>query len=554
MSNINENKLIFQVKDTIKSNINFTVVSFEAREAISESYEFKIQLRTIKLLDINNLLGKQGSFTIQISNSINKNNQSSTYHGIVTAIRGLKNLHRDDYHYYLVTLMPKFTRLEYSKKSDVFIQSGLLEILQSVFNEHQFSSRDYAINLVYDIRNYKFNQDVYNRYAHVCQYEEKDYTFINRLLERDGIYYYFKQGSDHEQLVITDTKTQYLRRIEGDLNIRPRSDQIVDIDPNAIFEIQFESKLIPKTVILKNFCYQMADKGERQDGVISFEQNISPTNQTDLSFIGEEVVYGENFINADKGMSGDGEFLAKIRAEEIYCRKLKYTAKSTVVPISAGMIVTIHDSDEIFNGDYLVVEVLHEGYQQIDKLETDTHKRPFYENILTLIPASVQFRPERKTPWPRIYGTMSAFIDGDETDDASWPSVKESLKQGKLVRKNLPQLNECGCYKVRLPFIKDSKPDGKGSIWLRLATPYAGNNYGLHFPLYKGTEVLLSFINGDPDLPVIMSAVFNSSYKNILNTETARYGGGIVTKENSIFFNDLSRKIESSSDGSLHTL
>jgi len=102
----------------------------------------------------------------------------------------------------------------------------------------------------------------------------------------------------------------------------------------------------------------------------------------------------------------------------------------------------------------------------------------------------VQFRPERKTERPRIAGAITARID--------------AAGSGQYA-----ELDEHGRYKVVLPFDLSGRKDGKASAWVRMAQPYAGSDHGMHFPLHKGTEVLLTFIDGDPDRPIIASAVPN---------------------------------------------
>ena len=117
-------------------------------------------------------------------------------------------------------------------------------------------------------------------------------------------------------------------------------------------------------------------------------------------------------------------------------------------------------------------------------------EEPFYRNRFTAIPASVQFRPERVTKKSRFFGLMNAKID--------------AAGSGQYA-----ELDDLGRYKVILPFDLSGRKDGKASAWLRMMQPYAGSDHGMHFPLHKGTEVLLAFIDGDPDRPVIAGAVPN---------------------------------------------
>src|SRR5262249_23709591 len=106
------------------------------------------------------------------------------------------------------------------------------------------------------------------------------------------------------------------------------------------------------------------------------------------------------------------------------------------------------------------------------------------------IPLGVEFRPERVTPWPTIHGTMHAQIDADTS--GQYASIDAE-----------------GRYKVRMPYDMNLNKGGKASRWIRMAQPYAGAGYGQHHPLHKGTEVLITHIDGDPDRPIITGAVPN---------------------------------------------
>jgi len=511
MANVFHFKIKWDSKDQEK--IDFDVVEISGKESLSQHYEFIVNLRSTQLLKSTNPLGKRATLTIQMENmhDFSVSNQKSSYHGIIVEFSKLVKI--KDFYYYKATLVPKLAKLKYVKKSDVFIETGLSDILNSVFNNEGFSQEDRKLSFNTADNKYQPSQDCYNRYGFVCQYEESSYNFINRLLERDGLYYYFKHLEDNdEQVIITDRKEDFLTRKQS-LRFRFLSEQTAAPDPNSIHAFEKKITNAPKQVTIMNYGYEKANLGDQ--GVISCSAYVSANGTENKEFFGEETIYGENFISQEN--QGDGQFLASIRAQELYSRSQLCFAKSTAVPIHAGMKIKLDDSkyDE-FNGEYLVIEVIHKGHQQLSGMQNQKENPQFYENTLVLLPANIQFRPKRITPWPRIYGTMNALIDGEQ--DSQYP-----------------QLDSTGRYKIRLPFLKTAKPDGKGSIWVRMATPYAGNGYGFHFPLNKGTEVILAFRGGDPDSPVIVNAVFNSINSNVVVDQNAQLGGVIVTKEENIF-------------------
>ena len=114
-----------------------------------------------------------------------------------------------------------------------------------------------------------------------------------------------------------------------------------------------------------------------------------------------------------------------------------------------------------------------------------------YRARFTSIPATVPFRPPRRTPWPRIDGVINAHIDADSNGDYA-------------------QIDGEGRYKVKLPFDVGTTKGLASSRWIRMAQAYAGPGYGNHFPQHKGTEVLLAHVDGDPDRPIIVGAVPNA--------------------------------------------
>ncbi|MHB9028772.1 MAG: type VI secretion system Vgr family protein, partial [Candidatus Latescibacterota bacterium] len=162
---------------------------------------------------------------------------------------------------------------------------------------------------------------------------------------------------------------------------------------------------------------------------------------------------------------------------------------------------------ENFNRDYLIAEVTHEVNQSgflisgLGKTSSDRDQAIFYRNSFKAIPSDIQYRPERTAEKPRMAGTLHARVDAEGSG-------------------NYAELDDQGRYKVRLPFDTDTAHGaGKASHFIRMAQPYSGADYGLHFPLHKGSEVLLTFVDGDPDRPIIAGAVPNPETASPVTSE-----------------------------------
>ena len=205
--------------------------------------------------------------------------------------------------------------------------------------------------------------------------------------------------------------------------------------------------------------------------------------------------YGEHFADADAGKA-----LAVKRAQRLVVEQGNVRGRTDCPRFHVGL--TFKMSDYFVSGqnaEYLITSI-HHGVKLLvsdpellgsEGSNPDEQMKLVFSADFEAIPVATQFRPARKTPWPRIDGVITAHIDSDATGDLS-------------------TLNEDGRYRVRLPFDSTGKQGEASSSWVRMAQAYSGAGYGSHFPLHKGCEVLLSFMNGNPDRPVIVGAVPNA--------------------------------------------
>jgi type VI secretion system secreted protein VgrG len=200
----------------------------------------------------------------------------------------------------------------------------------------------------------------------------------------------------------------------------------------------------------------------------------------------------------------EAERLARIRGEERACRQRVYEGKGGAVALSAGRKVTLKEGPRLPGPEaMLLVEVAHEA--TIPLFDEEKGHKASYSNTFRAIPASVPFRPERRTPRPRIAGLVTGIIQpgpGGET--------------GGVAR-----LDAEGRYTVQIHFDTTDPGEQKASHAVRLAQPFAGANYGMHMPLRPGTEVVLAFANGDPDRPLIVGALYNATSPSPVVAATA---------------------------------
>ncbi|MCW5208438.1 type VI secretion system tip protein VgrG, partial [Desulfobulbus sp. US2] len=249
---------------------------------------------------------------------------------------------------------------------------------------------------------------------------------------------------------------------------------------HQVREFTCRQQLLPKKVVLKDYNYRKPSLD------LKGEADVDPEGR------GNIYIYGEHFKTPEEGNA-----LAGIRAEELLCREAHFFGEGTVPSFLTGYIFEMHDHyRDSYNQRYLITELSHQGTQSTyltgaggATSETE-NQGPAYFNNFSCIPAGVQFRPERLAEKTRLDGTLNATVDA--SGDGQYAEIDDQ-----------------GRYKVKLPFDQGDAADGKASRWVRMTQPYAGADYGMHFPLHKGTEVLLTFVDGDPDRPIIAGTVPN---------------------------------------------
>ncbi len=442
----------------------FSVVRFAGVEAISQPYRFEITLASEEPeIDLAAMLRNPARLTIH-----RHDQDARVFHGILAEFQQLEE--SGSFNLYRAVLVPRLWNAGLYQQNQLFLDKSVPDIIEEILQQTRLTSRDYELRLT----------ATYNPWEYICQFQESDLNFISRWMEREGIYYYFAQEEQGEKLIVTDSSTSH-ENIPADHQIpyAPPS-SLVPRDQELVQNILCTQRRLPNRVILRDYNYRRPSLDLRVEATV------------DSNAAGDVYIYGEHFKTPEEGNQ-----LARIRAEELLCRQQVYHGESTAANLWAGFLFSLQDHfRSSHNQQYLITEVQHHGFQAIASLagQQQTQSRGEgereYHNRFSAIPAGVQFRPERNASRPRFYGALNATIDAGGNGQYA-------------------EIDDQGRYKVILPFDLSGNDGGRASRWVRMAQPYAGNNYGMHFPLHRGTEVLLTFIDGDPDRPVIAASVPN---------------------------------------------
>ncbi len=443
----------------------FAVVDVHGEEGLSMCYRFEVTLVTDEAeIDLGSVVQNPATVTIHRANE-----DDVDFHGILARFEQLHEV--DAYVFYRAVLVPKLWWLTLTHHNQVFLQKSVQDLVEAVLKDGGLTSLDFEFRL----------QGRYPMQEYVCQYGETHFNFMSRWLEREGIYYFFEQTEAGEKIVFTDTAIAHTESPKGgSLTYAPPSG-LADIHRDEIVQgLVCRYSTLPQKIRLKDYNYRKPSVEMEGSAV------VDPRGR------GEVYAYGEHFASPE-----EGNRLAGIRAQELLCRKEEFMGESTVPYVQPGFTFTLQDHyRESFNQAYLTVSMTHEGTQTgylisgIAKGLAEREQAVYYRNHFTSIPASTQFRPARTSEIPKITGTLNAKIDAAGTGLYA-------------------ELDDQGRYKVVLPFDLSGRKGGKASTWLRMIQPYAGSDHGMHFPLHKDTEVLLTFVEGNPDRPVIAGAAPN---------------------------------------------
>lgn len=384
-----------------------------------------------------------------------KQKEKRVFHGYLTEVQLLDSQGVDDFRKYNITLRPWFWLLTLRKNYRVFQQQNLASILASVFDDAGFSGNYTLGSLPSDERNY------------CVQYNETDFDFIQRILAEQGIHYYFSHSSSGHQLKLQDPSCPYedadIAKLEY---ISSRTGE-----QNIVKKWQPQLKLHSAAINAVNYDYQTSQVVE--SGQTSSSHEIA--NNKKLT----QYEFGSNSITGD--MTDLATTVANNRLNQIQRDYSRVEAESAVegLTLASQFSLSTHpDSSQI--GNYIIEEIIHNITASDQSVE--------YHNCFVCRGVSYPSRPKFLAK-PVINGLQTAVIIGGDVGQ--------------------PQHDSSGRVKVK--FHWDTVDSDSPSCWMRVAQTMASASLGMQFLPRVGDEVLVSFVNNDPDQPIIIGSVYNST-------------------------------------------
>lgn len=437
------------------------VVRLSGTLAISRSYAIEVDVVCLDRhgIDASTVLGEDVTIVFMPHDLGGEPWQGpQRIHGMVARIEDRLAAHLD-YRAYRLHVAPRLERLALSASQEIFLGMSVPDILKAKLDTAGLATGTDTSDVVLRL------EGTYDARDFVVQYKETDLAFVSRLTEHLGIAFFFRHEGDSDQVVLTDQPAGFTTAAPQ-IPFRQTSELL------AIHELSTDQRMVPKTWTIHDYNYR-----KPQLALLTTEK-VAP------GYAGDVVEYAPHVKTPD-----DASALAKVRAEEQAARELVYHGKSNVPALTPGARLRVTDHPNLDAVDLLVVEVHHEATQAYGDFGVETKG---YTNTFRAIPADRMYRPPRVTPRPTIAGLINGVIDPGTGGSGHYA-----------------QLDDQGRYRVRFLFDTSDRSGQYSSHPVRMLQNHAGENYGTHFPLKPGVEVLIGFVDGDPDRPVIVGAAAN---------------------------------------------
>jgi type VI secretion system secreted protein VgrG len=380
---------------------------------------------------------------------------------------------------YQLEAVPWLWMLTQTSDCRIFQDMTVPEIIKEIFNDLGFT--DFQDELTAS----------YTKWDYCVQYRETDFSFISRLMEHEGIFYFFKHEKDKHTLVLADSPDAHKPcPVAEEVNYIP--DIGDDRKSHGILDWQLSQEIRPGKYATRDYNFQMPNKTLDANETSS----VKAGGNDKLELYDFPGYNAQQFNKPDQRMGEAetlGKTLAKIRMEEEEAAHLVATGTSNMRGFSPGFSFTLKDKEGRRTKDnpYVLVAVQHAAVQSPPYFSDGTgDNENAYQNSFECIPKKVKFRPPRTTSKPVVHGLHTAVVVG--------PSGEEIYT------------DKYGRIKVQFPWDREGKKNESSSCWLRVAQPWAGKQWGAFCWPRIGQEVLVNFMEGDPDQPLCVGSVYNN--------------------------------------------
>lgn len=444
------------------------LVRLDAFEAMSQHFAITLEVLSLDEIELLPNLGKTAAIESKLDGKALRH-----FHGIVVDAEYVEEINGAGFVYRLV-LAPAAQLHDQGSNYRIFQNKPVIDIIKSVLSECSIS---------FEVKASSGTRQL----AYCVQYGESDFDFVSRLMEEEGLYYYYSHTASAHTMVLCDKPSCHAPLPAGPLTYNPLSDSTALVDStvrgasSGIFIQSWHERATTggeARVTMRDYDFKQPTRPRQAEAT---ERSAHPLDEIEV-YNWPGRYYQEPA----------GQTLSTVMLESRRAQRLRYDGTSTYAGIETGyhMQLKSHPIDR-FNRNYLIIRCR-------TTLATEQHRsgggggQTFVE--ITTVPHDVAFRAPIVTPRPSARGPETAVVTG--------PAGEEI------------HVDEFGRIKVQFHWDREGKLDDKSSCWIRVSQ--TGGLGNIIIPRI-GHEVLVDFINGNPDRPIIVGRVFNASHMPVYN-------------------------------------
>ena len=443
--------------DTPLGDDKLLLQSLQGKEGLSRGFEYvAIVLSDDSAIDGNAIVGKQVSVTY-----FDEDSRERVINGYVSRFEYARQVEEPaSLTAYSLTLVPWMWFLSHNSDCQIFQDMTAPDIIKKIFSDLGFN--DFTMKL----------QGNYPEREYCVQYRETDFNFVSRLMEEEGIFYYYTHEKGKHTLVIADEPSGYYKLDESDVQYGPLGQSHLKqlTDWRHIYEFR------PGNVAQKDFNFKKPTDHLKTEE----KSQIQFENSSKLEIYDYPGIYEKE---------SEGKRLTKVRLEELEAEHDHIEGAGHYLSFSPGGKFTIdkHSRQEDEGKSFVLTEVYTEMNSNVG---SESSGEVDFHNEFRCIPAETTYRPARLAEKPLVEGPQTAIVatDGQEI-----------------------VVDEFARVKVQFHWDRYGQSDLKSSCWIRVSQVHAGKGWGMIDIPRKDEEVIVSFLNGDPDRPIITGRVYNGN-------------------------------------------
>ena len=433
--------------------------SMKGQAGLSELFEFNVELvAKTYMLDVRSLLGKP--LTLQVETA---GGAPHYLNGQIVRFELVgRELLNSEYYVYRATVRPSLWYLTQSRDNRIFQNKSALDIIKQVLDTYSFAVE---YNLTESYRDWEY----------CVQYQESDFAFISRLMEHEGIYYWFRHENGQHTLVLTDDVSTHEPAPGYDAYTFYDGQMHMLAHEEFVSDWHVQAQITPGGYATVD--YDFRKPGARLD---STSKNAEAANTEKLEIYEWQGGYQE---------VDHGEKYARLRLQEIQGAREQVLGICNIRAVEPGRLFKLRNHPRrAENREYLCVSATYN--MSVAGYSSGTRQEDHFEVIFRALPSNIQFRAPRVTPQPKTSGPQTARVVGPAGEEL-WT-------------------DQYGRIKVMFHWDRQATGDENSSCWIRVSSPWAGGGFGgLQLPRIND-EVVVDFIGGNPDRPVILGRVYNA--------------------------------------------